>query len=77
MSVFKVRVYGVNDPRIMLLEVLLKHGKKLIFTQNIRNAIDSEYYAPEDVTNKQRFYSLRERDETAAEAEIKCGRKDC
>lgn len=77
LSIFKVGVRGVNDPRFMLLDILLKHGKKLMFTQNICNAIDSEYYALEDVANKQRFYSLRERDETAAEAEARCGKKDC
>lgn len=74
LRMFNAWAVETDNPRIKLLEILLKHDKKFIFTQNIRDAIDSAFCRPEDMKNKQLFYSLRERDETVAEAEARCPR---
>lgn len=56
--------------------ILHKHGKKLIFTQKIRDAIDRAYEGDSATHIKQLFYTLRERDETAEEAKARLPEKE-
>lgn len=47
-------------------DVLIKHGKKLNFTQGIRDAIDGAYQKASDRDTRQKFYNLEESEEEAA-----------
>lgn len=71
-----LKIFGVfptarDYVRKEFADILLKHGKKFIFTQGIRDAIDGAYQKNSDLEIKHKFYSLRERDETVEEAEIR------
>ncbi|KAF4458369.1 ankyrin 1 [Fusarium albosuccineum] len=57
--------------RTQFANILHKHGKRVIFTQKIRDAVDRAYQKQSDLERKEWFYKLRERDETPEEAEIK------
>lgn len=51
--------------------ILRRHGKKLIFTQEMRDAIDERHQGEANMERKDSFYRLCERDEMAEEAGLK------
>lgn len=59
-----------------LADILFKHGKKLVFTEEINEAIEKALRRHTELDIKRRFMSLRERDETPEEAVLRRQARD-
>ncbi|KAF7556665.1 hypothetical protein G7Z17_g1205 [Cylindrodendrum hubeiense] len=73
MTIFGQGLPAKENARSEFAEILHRQGKKMIFTDKIRDAIDRTYQKQTDMQRKWRYYSLRERDETTEEAESRKG----
>ncbi|KAH6884574.1 ankyrin repeat-containing domain protein [Thelonectria olida] len=49
--------------RIELVKVLKRHGKKLVFTKKMRDAVEITYQCQDEKWKREMMYSVRERDE--------------
>ncbi|KAM0541390.1 hypothetical protein ACHAPJ_013263 [Fusarium lateritium] len=70
-SVFGEFPTAREKQRAEFANILQKHIKQVVFTPNIRDAIDRAYQKQTDLERKEMFYSLRERDETEEEVEMR------
>ncbi|KAF4418418.1 ankyrin 1 [Fusarium acutatum] len=71
LSIFREHPRAREETRKEFAEVLIKHQKKIVFTEKIREAIDTAYQNHSDIDKRDIWYSLRERDETQEEAEAR------
>ncbi|KAF5690733.1 ankyrin protein 1 [Fusarium denticulatum] len=69
LSIFREYPEALEVTRKGFAEVLVRHKKKFVFTEKIREVIDRAYQKHSDIDRKDTWYSLRERDETREEAE--------
>ncbi|KAF4963269.1 hypothetical protein FSARC_8707 [Fusarium sarcochroum] len=60
-----------EEQRTEFADILRRHDKHVVFTPKIRDAIDRAYQKQTDLERKEMFYSLRDRDETQEEAEVR------
>ncbi|EWG55613.1 hypothetical protein FVEG_13593 [Fusarium verticillioides 7600] len=63
-SVFREYPQALEVTRKEFAEVLVRHKKKFVFTEKIREAIDRAYQKHSDIEKRNTWYGLRERDET-------------
>ncbi|KAF5582266.1 ankyrin 1 [Fusarium pseudocircinatum] len=68
LSIFREYPEALEVTRKGFAEVLIRHKKKFVFTEKIREAIDRAYQKHSDIDKRDTWYSLRERDETQEEA---------
>ncbi|CVL08160.1 related to ankyrin 1 [Fusarium proliferatum] len=71
LSIFRESPDALEYTRKGFAEVLIRHKKKFVFTEKIREAIDMAYQKHSDMDKRDTWYSLRERDETREEAEAR------
>ncbi|KAF5663309.1 ankyrin 1 [Fusarium circinatum] len=71
LSIFKEYPEALEVTRKGFAEVLIRHKKKFVFTEKIRDAIDRAYQKHSDIDKRDIWYSLRERDETPEETEVR------
>ncbi|KAG7424847.1 Ankyrin-3 [Fusarium oxysporum f. sp. raphani] len=71
LSIFREYPRAREETRKEFVEVLMRHKKKIVFTEKIRDAIDKAYQEHSDIEKREEWYTLRERDETQEEAEAR------
>jgi ankyrin repeat protein len=64
LSIFREYPLAREETRKGFAEVLMRHDKKIVFTERIRDALDGAYQKHSDLDKREIWYSLRERDET-------------
>ncbi|KAH7150207.1 ankyrin repeat-containing domain protein [Dactylonectria estremocensis] len=70
-SIFGTFPTAREAQRMEFADILHRHGKRIVFTQKMRDAVDKAYQKQTDKDSRERFYRLRERDETPEEAEAR------
>ncbi|SCO58272.1 related to ankyrin 1 [Fusarium fujikuroi] len=71
LSIFREYPDALEYTRKEFAEVLIRHKKKFVFTEKIREAIDTAYQKHSDMDKRDTWYNLRERDESQEEAEAR------
>ncbi|KAJ4128491.1 hypothetical protein NW765_012877 [Fusarium oxysporum] len=71
LSIFREYPRAREETRKEFVGVLMRHKKKIVFTEKIRDAIDRAYQEHSDIEKREEWYTLRERDETQEEAKAR------
>ncbi|KAM5372227.1 hypothetical protein ACJA88_008976 [Fusarium oxysporum] len=71
LSIFREYPRAREETRKEFVGVPMRHKKKIVFTEKIRDAIDRAYQEHSDIEKREEWYTLRERDETQEEAKAR------